>query len=217
MVLDHHRRSSDTIENAALSYIEPYASSTSEMVAEILQYFGDGIKLKPLEAEAMYGGIMIDTNNFSKNTGARTFEAAAFLRKSGADVTRVRMLFRESFSDYKAKAAAISAAESFNDVYAITVCPSEGIDSPTVLGAQIANELLNINEVKASFVLTEHNNKIYISARSMGDVSVQLIMEKLGGGGHLDTAGAQLENVTISEAKNIVKNVVGEMEEQKEI
>ena len=217
VVLDHHRRSSDTIENAALSYIEPYASSTSEMVAEILQYFGDGIKLKPLEAEAMYGGIMIDTNNFSKNTGARTFEAAAFLRKSGADVTRVRMLFRESFSDYKAKAAAISAAESFNDVYAITVCPSEGIDSPTVLGAQIANELLNINEVKASFVLTEHNNKIYISARSMGDVSVQLIMEKLGGGGHLDTAGAQLENVTISEAKNIVKNVVGEMEEQKEI
>lgn len=217
VVLDHHRRSSDTIENASLSYIEPYASSASEMVAEILQYFTDGIKIKPVEAEAMYGGIMIDTNNFSKKTGVRTFEAAAFLRKCGADVTNVRKLFRDSFEDYKAKAAAISSAEAFEKVYAITVCPSEGIDSPTVLGAQIANELLNINGVKASFVLTEHNNKIYISARSMGDISVQLIMEKLGGGGHLDTAGAQLENVSMYEAKNILKNLIKNMENEKEI
>lgn len=217
VVLDHHRRSSDTIENASLSYIEPYASSASEMVAEILQYFADGIKIKSAEAEAMYGGIMIDTNNFSKKTGVRTFEAAAFLRKCGADVTNVRKLFRDSFEDYKAKAAAISSAEAFEDVYAIAVCPSEGIDSPTVLGAQIANELLNINGVRASFVLTEHNNKIYISARSMGDISVQLIMEKLGGGGHLDTAGAQLENVSIYEAKGILKDLIRDMENEKEI
>lgn len=217
VVLDHHRRSSDTIENASLSYIEPYASSASEMVAEILQYFTDGIKIKSVEAEAMYGGIMIDTNNFSKKTGVRTFEAAAFLRKCGADVTNVRKLFRDSFEDYKAKAAAISSAEAFEKVYAMAVCPSEGIDSPTVLGAQIANELLNINGVKASFVLTEHNNKIYISARSMGDISVQLIMEKLGGGGHLDTAGAQLENVSMYEAKNILKELIKNMENEKEI
>lgn len=217
VVLDHHRRSSDTIENASLSYIEPYASSASEMVAEILQYFTDGIKIKPVEAEAMYGGIMIDTNNFSKKTGVRTFEAAAFLRKCGADVTNVRKLFRDSFDDYKAKASAISSAEAFEKVYAIAVCPSEGIDSPTVLGAQISNELLNINGVKASFVLTEHNNKIYISARSMGDISVQLIMEKLGGGGHLDTAGAQLENVSMYEAKNILKKLIKDMENEKEI
>lgn len=217
VVLDHHRRSSDTIENASLSYIEPYASSASEMVAEILQYFTDGIKIKPVEAEAMYGGIMIDTNNFSKKTGVRTFEAAAFLRKCGADVTNVRKLFRDSFDDYKAKASAISSAEAFEKVYAIAVCPSEGIDSPTVLGAQISDELLNINGVKASFVLTEHNNKIYISARSMGDISVQLIMEKLGGGGHLDTAGAQLENVSMYEAKNILKKLIKDMENEKEI
>lgn len=217
VVLDHHRRSSDTIENASLSYIEPYASSASEMVAEILQYFYDGIKIRPIEADAMYGGIMIDTNNFANKTGVRTFEAAAFLRKCGADVTRVRKLFRDSFDDYKAKAKAISTAETFESVYAIAVCPSEGIDSPTVLGAQISNELLNIRGIKASFVLTEHNNKIYISSRSMGDINVQLIMEKLGGGGHLDTAGAQIENASVSEAKNILKDTVLEMQNEKEI
>ena len=217
VVLDHHRRSSDTIENASLSYIEPYASSASEMVAEILQYFMDGIKLKAIEADAMYGGIMIDTNNFSRNTGVRTFEAAAFLRKNGADVTRVRKLFRDSIDDYKAKAAAISSAETFGDCYAIAICPSEGVDSPTVLAAQTANELLDIEGIKASFVLTEHNNKVYISARSMGDISVQLIMEKLGGGGHLDTAGAQLENESIKEAKYMLMETVKSMEDNKEI
>lgn len=217
VVLDHHRRSSDVIENASLSYIEPYASSASEMVAEILQYFCDGIKIKSTEADAMYAGIMIDTNNYAKNTGVRTFEAAAFLRKSGADVTRVRKLFRDSMADYKAKAEAISVAEVFDEVYAMTVCPSENIDSPTVLGAQIANELLNIRGIRASFVLTEHNNKIYVSARSMGDLSVQLIMEKLGGGGHLETAGAQLQGVSVGEAKKIVIETVRKMLEEKEI
>ncbi|MBQ3546266.1 MAG: DHH family phosphoesterase [Lachnospiraceae bacterium] len=217
VILDHHRRSSDVIENAALSYIEPYASSASEMVAEILQYFIDGIKVKNIEAEAMYAGIMVDTNNFTKNTGVRTFEAAAFLRKHGADVTHVRQMFRDSMDDYRAKAKAISTAEVFGDVYSLAVCPSEGIDSPTVLGAQIANELLNIRGIKATFVLTEFNSKVYISARSMGDISVQLIMEKLGGGGHLDTAGAQLENASISEAKEIVKETVLKMVKEKEV
>lgn len=217
VILDHHRRSSDVIENASLSYIEPYASSASEMVAEILQYFSDGIKIRNYEAEAMYAGIMIDTNNFTKNTGVRTFEAAAFLRKNGADVTHVRKLFRDSMDDYKAKARAISMAEVFGDVYSMTVCPSEGIESPTVLGAQIANELLNIRGIRASFVLTEYNNKVYVSARSMGDISVQLIMEKLGGGGHLDTAGAQLENMSISEAKNLIREIVLKMVEEKEV
>lgn len=217
VVLDHHRRSSEIIENASLSYIEPYASSASEMVAEILQYFCDGIKIRNFEAEALYSGIMVDTNNFTKNTGVRTFEAAAFLRKNGADVTHVRKIFRDSMEDYRAKAAAISSSEVFDDSYAIAVCPSEGIDSPTVLGAQIANELLNIRGIKASFVLTEHNNKIYVSARSMDDISVQLIMEKLGGGGHLNTAGAQLENVSVGEAKKIVKDTVRKMLQEKEI
>ena len=217
VVLDHHRRSSDIIENASLSYIEPYASSASEMVAEILQYFYDGIKIRVIEAEAMYAGIMIDTNNFSKNTGVRTFEAAAFLRKCGVDVARIRQIFRDSMEDYKAKAKAISSAEVFDEKYAIAVCPSEGLDSPTVVGAQVANELLNIRGIKASFVLTEHNSRIYISARSTGDLSVQLIMEKLGGGGHLDTAGAQLENVSINEAKEIVKKTVIMMVREKDV
>lgn len=217
VVLDHHRRSSDIIENASLSYIEPYASSASEMVAEILQYFYDGIKIRNSEAEAMYAGIMVDTNNFTKNTGVRTFEAAAFLRKCGADVVRVRQLFRDSMDDFKAKAKAISSAEVFEEKYAISICPSEGLDSPTVVGAQAANELLNIRGIRASFVLTEHNSKIYISARSMGDLSVQLIMERLGGGGHLDTAGAQLENVSLNEAKQIVKDTVIGMLEAKEV
>ena len=217
VILDHHRRSSEVIENASLSYIEPYASSASEMVAEILQYFYDGIKIMPYEAEAMYAGIMIDTNTFTKNTGVRTFEAAAFLRKCGVDVTHVKQLFRDSMDDYKAKAKTISSAEAFGDKFAISVCPSEGLDSPTVVGAQAANELLNISGIKASFVLTEHNGKIYVSARSMGDISVQLVMEQLGGGGHLDTAGAQLENVSLSEAKELIKGTVLKMLEEKEI
>lgn len=217
VILDHHRRSSEVIENASLSYIEPSASSASEMVAEILQYFYDGIKLASYEAEAMYAGIMIDTNNFTKNTGVRTFEAAAFLKKNGVDVAHVKQLFRDSMDDYKAKARTISSAETFGDKFAVSVCPSEGIESPTVVGAQAANELLNISGIKASFVLTEHNGRIYVSARSMGDINVQLIMEKLGGGGHLDTAGAQLENVSMSEAKEIVKNTVNTMLEEKEI
>lgn len=217
VVLDHHRQTSESIENALLSYIEPYASSASEMVAEILQYIQDGIKVRQVEADAMYGGIMIDTNNFSNKTGVRTFEAAAFLRRCGADVTRVRMMFRNDVNDYKARAKAVSGAEVFLDNFAMAECPSYDVESPTVVCAQAANELLNISGINASFVFTEYNDKIYISARSIDDINVQLIMERMGGGGHMNVAGAQLENTTISEAKELVKNTVKDMLENDEI
>lgn len=217
VVLDHHRQGSDRIDNATLSYIEPYASSTCEMVAEILQYIGDNVKVKPHEADCLYGGIMIDTNNFMVKTGVRTFEAAAFLRRNGADVTRVRKIFRNGIDDYKARAEAVRNMEVYADEFAISVCPSRGLDSPTVVGAQAANELLNISSVKASFVLTEYNEKIYISARSIDEINVQLIMENLGGGGHLSMAGAQIENCTLEEAKDILKKTLDEMLENGDI
>lgn len=214
VVLDHHRQTSEIIENAVLSYIEPYASSACEMVAEILQYIQDGIKVKQAEADAMYGGIMIDTNNFSNKTGVRTFEAAAFLRRCGADVTRVRMMFRNDITDYKARARAVSRAEVFMEHFAISDCPAEAIESPTVVCAQAANELLNINGINASFVLTEYNDKIYVSARSIDDINVQLIMERIGGGGHMNVAGAQLENISMADAKEFIKSTLREMIEE---
>jgi len=135
------------------------------MVSEILQYIGDNIKIKPDEADCMYSGIMIDTDNFMTKTGVRTFEAAAFLRRNGANVTRVRKLFRDDATEYKAKADAVSQAEIYKKSFAISTCSSEDIQSPTIVGAQAANELLNIKGVKASFVLTEYQNKIFVSAR----------------------------------------------------
>ena len=218
VVLDHHRQSSEVVENAVLSYIEPYASSTSEMVSEILQYIAEGVKLKQEEADALYSGIIIDTNYFTNKTGVRTFEAAAFLKRNGADVSRVRKLFRDDLVDYKARAEAINNAEIFEKIFIIAECPSERIESPTVVAAQTANEFLNINGIKASFVVTDYNNKIYISARSIDDdINVQLIMERLGGGGHLTTAGAQLEYCTINEAKRIIKSTVRKMLEEGDI
>lgn len=211
VVLDHHRQSKDVIQNAVLSYIEPYASSACEMVAEILQYFSDGIQIRNIEADSIYAGIMIDTNNFLTKTGVRTFEAAAFLRRCGADVTRVRKLFRENVEDYRAKGEAIRNAELFREHFAISVCPSEGLESPTVVGAQAANELLNVIGVKASFVLTDYRNTIYISARSIDEINVQIIMERLGGGGHLNIAGAQLEHYSIAEAKDTLKQTLQNM------
>lgn len=211
VVLDHHRQSSDVIQNAVLSYIEPYASSACEMVAEVLQYFADGIKLKSTEADCIYAGMIIDTNNFVTKTGVRTFEAAAFLRRCGADVTRVRKMFRNDMPSYKARAEAVRRAEVFENAYAISICPSENLESPTIVGAQAANELLNIIGIKASFVVTEYNNRIYISARAIDEVNVQLIMERLGGGGHMNIAGAQLDGVTLEEAKGEIKRVISEM------
>lgn len=202
VVLDHHRQGTEKIERATLSYVEPYASSASEMVAEILQYISDNVKLRPVEADCIYSGVMIDTNNFLTKTGVRTFEAAAYLRRNGADVTRVRKLFRDSMNDYKIRAEIVRNAEVYLDNYAISITPAEiHIDSPTILGAQAANELLNINGIRGSFVLTSFQDQIYISARSIDEVNVQVIMERLGGGGHMNIAGAQLPGITAEEAK----------------
>ena len=211
VVLDHHRQSSEVITNAVLSYVEPYASSTCEMVAEVLQYIADGIRIKPAEADTMYAGIVIDTNNFTNQTGVRTFEAAAYLRRSGADVTRVRKLFRDDMADYKAKAYTITSAEVYRDSFSIGVCPAKGLHSPTIVGAQAANELLEIKGIKASVVLTEYQNTIYVSARSIDEVNVQVMMEQLGGGGHRTIAGAQLKDGTIEDAKRRVKEVIDQM------
>ena len=211
VVLDHHRQSSEVITNAVLSYVEPYASSTCEMVAEVLQYIADGIRIKPAEADTMYAGIVIDTNNFTNQTGVRTFEAAAYLRRSGADVTRVRKLFRDDMADYKAKAYTITSAEVYRDSFSIGVCPAEGLHSPTIVGAQAANELLEIKGIKASVVLTEYQNTMYGSARSIDEVNVQVMMEQLGGGGHRTIAGAQLKDGTIEDAKRRVKEVIDQM------
>lgn len=211
VVLDHHRQGAEVIENATLSYVEAYASSTCEMVSEILQYTGDNIRITAAEADCMYSGIMIDTSNFMTKTGVRTFEAAAFLRRNGADVTRVRKLFRENATEYKAKADAVSQAEIYRNVFAISTCTSEDIESPTIVGAQAANELLNIKGVKASFVLTEYQNQIFVSARSIDEVNVQIIMEKMGGGGHLSTAGCQLNGISVPEGIGILKGTLDKM------
>ncbi len=214
VVLDHHRQGSETIENATLSYVEPYASSACEMVTEILQYIKEGIRLRVEEANSMYAGMIVDTNNFTTKTGVRTFEAAAYLRRNGADVTRVRKLFREDALEYKTKADAVSQAEIYRGNYAISICSSEGVTSPTVLGAQAANELLNIKGIKASFVMTEYQGKIYISARSIDEVNVQVIMERLGGGGHMNIAGAQMEDATPGEAVRVIKRTLDTMIEE---
>lgn len=211
VVLDHHRQGSEVIENATLSYIEAYASSACEMVSEILQYISDNLKLRSEEADCMYSGIMIDTNNFMTKTGVRTFEAAAFLRRNGADVTRVRKLFRDDAAEYKAKADAVSQAEIYRQAYAISVCTGEDVASPTVVGAQAANELLNIKGIKASFILTPYNGIIYISARSIDEVNVQVIMERMGGGGHLNIAGAQIENGSLEEGIVTIKRTLDAM------
>ena len=214
VVLDHHRRGGEVIENATLSYIEPYASSACEMVAEILQYFDDGLKIKQSEADCLYAGIMIDTDNFMSKAGVRTFEAAAFLKRSGADITRIRKLLRYDMTEYKARAEVVRKAEIYQGVFAISVCEGDGLESPTIVGAQAANELLDIIGVKASFVLTQYNHTIYVSARAIDEVNVQIIMERLGGGGHMTIAGAQLGDVTLDEAKSILKETLNKMQEE---
>ena len=211
VVFDHHRQCEDVIKNTVLSYTEPYASSTCEMIAEVLQYFDEDIKLSAQEADAIYAGILIDTNNFVSKTGVRTFEAAAYLRRCGAEVTRVRKMLRNDMSAYKARAEAVRHAEVYRNMFAISVCPADNIESPTVACAQAANELLNIIGIKASFVLTEYHEQIYVSARSIDEINVQLIMERLGGGGHMNSAGAQLTDCTLDEAKRTIENTLDEM------
>lgn len=211
VVVDHHRQGGEAIENAVLSYVETYASSASEMIVEFLQYVNADMKLKPIEADAMYGGIMIDTNNFLMKTGVRTFEACAYLRRNGADVTKIRKMFRTDFKEYQAKGMAVSAAEIYKECFAFTELIATGLDSPTIVAAQAANELMNIDNTKASFVFTNYNGKVYISARSIDELNVQVVMEKLGGGGHMSAAAAQLEDCTVEEAMDKVKTVIDEM------
>ena len=215
VVIDHHRQGSENISKAVLSYIEPYASSACEMVAEILQYIREGMKVKNVEADCMYAGIMIDTDNFLTKTGVRTFEAAAFLRRCGADVTRVRKIFRTELDDYRAKSEVVRGAEIYKG-FAFAICNGDGVESPTILGAQAANELLNIVGVRASIVLTSYKGQTYISARAIDEVNVQLIMEKIGGGGHANVAGAQL-HCTPQEARDMLKHTIDGMIEEGEL
>ena len=217
VVIDHHRQSGEVIEHATLSYIEPYASSACEMVAEILQYSMDKPKLRPAEADAMYAGILVDTDNFVTKTGVRTFEAASFLRKSGADMTRVRKAYRSDMLSYKQLSEGVSRAEIFMENFAISDVPTDGVDSPTVLAAKVANELLDVDNVRASFVLSKIEDVVYISARSIDDVNVQVIMEHFGGGGHGTVAGAQLEDVTIEEAKDEIRRLLDQLWEDGEL
>ena len=217
VVLDHHRQSSDNIDNAMLSYIEPYASSACEMVSEILQYIDEDVKIPPLEASSMYAGMMIDTNNFTNRTGVRTFEAAAFLRRCGADIPYVRKIFRDDMDSYRAKASIISNAEVYRQQFAIARGQNLRVDSPTIIGAQAANELLDIEGIRASFVLTVYQGRIYVSARSIDEVNVQVIMERLGGGGHMNASGTQFDHTNMEEAVNCVKAQIDRMIEEGDI
>ncbi len=218
VVFDHHRQSNEIISNATLSYIEPYASSACEMVAEILQYITVKPKIRPVEADAMYAGILIDTDNFLTKTGVRTFEAASYLRKCGADVTRVRKMFRSSMLELKERAQGISNSEIFMEIFALSyVEPDAESDAPTVVAAKVANELLNVDGIKASFVVTEVDNVLYVSARSVDDVNVQVIMEKFNGGGHANVAGVQLKDTSKEDFFEELKTLLAEMYKEGDI
>jgi len=215
-IIDHHRRGTEFIEDAVITYIEPYASSTSELVTEILQYMFEKPKIKQIEAEALLAGIFIDTKNFSFQTGVRTFEAASYLRKMGADTTLTRQLFQDDMSTYLARAEVVKGAEMFKNHIAISVIP-QNAKNPALVAAQAADELLNIKGISASFVLSRIGDDIFISGRSLGDINVQVVLEKLGGGGHLTVAGAQLSNVTLEEAIAMVKNAIEEYLKEGEV
>ncbi|MDO5146972.1 MAG: DHH family phosphoesterase [Eubacteriales bacterium] len=217
VVLDHHRQTNDTIKNAVVSYVEPYASSSCEMVAEILQYIADRPSLKPIEADALYSGILVDTDNFVVKAGVRTFEAAAFLRRAGADVTRVRKMFREDIDHCKIRADIVSRAELFQGEFAISTLDGREVDGATVIGAKAANELLDVQGIRGSFVVTELKEFIYVSARSIDDLNVQIIMEKFGGGGHLTVAAAQLKDTTVKQVVQDLKDLLSSMREEGDI
>ncbi len=197
VIIDHHRRATDYIERSILSYIEPYASSTSELVTEMIEYMVEKPNISPIIAEALLAGIYVDTKNFYFKTGVRTFEAASFLKKFGADTIDVKKFFSSDLDTYIKKLEIIKSAHVKNDI-AIAVCPENIEDN--VLAAQAADELLNISGIQASFVFVTIDNEIYISGRSLGDINVQLILEMLGGGGHMTMAGAKLEKINLKEA-----------------
>jgi c-di-AMP phosphodiesterase-like protein len=204
VIIDHHRRGVEFIENAVLTYHEPYASSTCEMVTEILQYMEEKVKLNTIEAEALYAGIAVDTKNFLFKTGVRTFEAASFLRRAGVDTTSVKQLFQNDLDTFIARADIVKAAEILRGNIAISVCP-ENTKNAQLIIAQAADELLNITGIAASFVMCKVNGETIISGRSLGDINVQVILEKLGGGGHLTVAGAQMPDTSVETARQKLK------------
>ena len=209
VVIDHHRRSTDYIENATLTFQEVYASSAAELVTEILQYTDVKVKLKPIEVEGLYGGIMVDTKNFTFKTGVRTFEAAAYLRKCGVDIIKVKKWFQSDLNSYNEIANIVKNAEMYDNSIAIAIYDKEDKDA-NLICAKAADELLTISDITASFVLGNVGDKVCISGRSIGDVNVQLILEKLGGGGHITLAGAQVEGMTLEEVKQELINRINE-------
>jgi len=203
VVIDHHRRTEDFVEHPALVYHEPYASSTCEMITEILQYTSNKMSLTKFEAEALYAGMIVDTKNFTFKTGVRTFEAASFLRKQGVDTIAVKTVFQQDLSTYIKRSEIIKNAEIFRDNIAISIAPANS-DITNIVMAQAADELLNIRGIIASFVINEVDSVTNISGRSLGGINVQLILEKLGGGGHMTIAGAQLKDTTAQITKNML-------------
>lgn len=216
VLFDHHRKSPDAIDNAVLTYHEPYASSTAELITEMIQHIGKKVKLKSIEADALLAGITVDTKNFAVKTGAITFETAGYLRRNGADSIRVRLLFQNDMASYKAKATAVRDAELFRGNMAISVCPSD-VENSTLTAAQAADDLMNVVGVSASFVCCKIGDLVYVSARSFGDINVQRIMEKLGGGGHFTVSGAQLKDCTTEEAKEKIREAIEEYLEEETV
>lgn len=207
VIIDHHRRGKEFVENPVLTYVEPYASSTSELVTEMLTYMSDDLNLTHFEADALMSGIVVDTKNFSFQTGVRTFEAASTLRRAGADMTKVRGLFEDDYETIQLRAEVIHNAKIIHKNIAIGILKSGGENS-ILIAAQAADELLDIHGVKASFVLTKKGNEVHISGRSLGDISVQLILEKVGGGGHLTMAGAQIKTDSMEEAETLLNQAI---------
>ena len=210
VLIDHHRRSADFISRPVLMYQEPYASSTSEMVSEILQYVGNGLKLSKAEAEALLCGIVLDTKNFTVKTNVRTFDAASYLRRQGADPIEVQNMFRTDLETYRKISEAVEGAHIYKQKYAITYC-LPGKDDMQIM-PMTADELLTIDSIQASFVLCPHEGHVHVSARSRGEVNVQRIMEQLGGGGHQSAAGVTLDGLTVEQAKDMVTKAIEEYE-----
>ena len=209
VVIDHHRRGTDYIENAILTFHEVYASSACELVTELVEYAEKTVKLTKFEVEALYAGIMMDTKNFTFKTGVRTFEAAAFLRKCGVDIIKVKKWFQSDLETYNKISEIVAKSEIIDDTIAISIYDKEDSDA-NITCAKAADELLTISNITASFVIGKMGDKIYISGRSIGDINVQLILEKLGGGGHITVAGAQVEGMTQEEVKQELINRINE-------
>ena len=209
VVIDHHRRGTDYIENAILTFHEVYASSACELVAELIEYSENDIKLTTFEVEALYAGIMMDTKNFTFKTGVRTFEAAAYLRKCGVDIIKVKKWFQSDLETYNKISEIVAKSEIIDGNIAISIYDKEDADA-NITCAKAADELLTISNITASFVIGKMGEQICISGRSIGDINVQLILEKLGGGGHITVAGAQIEGMTVEEVKQELINRINE-------